>query len=189
MASLVLISLLTLSVYLVQTSKPELVVQNESATTRIIKKSQTLQTDHQPETTNEVAQPLLASTTNIYDLEPHLEKLLHQLEESYELGKVENIEPILFNTPNISGQSSEQITAKLKSLFEITQERKMLLYGFSWKKVANTIQGEGKFLSRYQFTNENQWQTREGVAVIHAENKDNSLKIISLELNNSTLEQ
>ena len=65
----------------------------------------------------------------------------------------------------------------------------MLLYAFSWKKVANTIQGEGKFLSRYQFTNENQWLTREGIAIIHAENKNKSLKIISLELNNSTIEQ
>ena len=188
MASLALISLLTLTAYLVQTSKPELIVQNEPAPSINIANPQALQNTQKLEPKNQ-PQPLLASTSNLYDLEPHLEVLLHQLEESYELGKVENIEPILFNTPDISGQSSEQITAKLKSLFDITQERKMLLYDFSWKKVANTIHGEGKFLSRYQFSHENQWQTREGVAVIRAENKEKSLKIISLELNNSTIEQ
>ena len=189
MASLALVSLLTLTAYFVQSSKPELIVQNTPATPTINTQSQSLKNNKlQSEQTNQ-AQPLLASTSNLYDLEPHLETLLHQLEESYELGKVENIEPILSNTPEISGQSAEQITAKLKSLFEITQERKMLLYDFSWKKVANTIQGEGKFLSRYQFTNENQWLTREGIAIIHAKNKNKSLKIISLELNNSTIEQ
>ncbi len=185
MASLALVSLLSLAAYFVQSTKPELIVQNKLAPTEInTSKSQSLQQQPPPQ-----VQPLLASTANLYDLEPHLETLLHQLELSYELGKVENIEPILSNTPEISGQSTEQITAKLKSLFEITQERKMLLYGFSWKKVANTVQGEGKFLSRYQFTNENQWQTREGIAIIRAENKNKSLKIISLELNNKTIEQ
>ncbi len=195
MASLALVSLLSLTAYFIQTTKPELIVQNNNPTLPAINaKPQSLQNEFLHEKSSEKAQqnqaqPLLASTTYIYDLEPHLEKLLHQLEESYELGKVENIEPILSNTPDISGQSAEQITAKLTSLFEITQERKMLLYDFSWKKVANTIQGEGKFLSRYQFTNENQWLTREGIAVIHVKNKNNLLKIISLELNNSTVEQ
>jgi curved DNA-binding protein CbpA len=188
MASLAFVSLLTLMAYVVQSSKPELMVQNEPTPAVIATTPYQLQNNLQVKPVTQ-PQPLLASTTNINDLEPHLEKLLHQLEESYELGKVENIEPILSNTPDISGQSTEQITAKLKSLFKITQERKMLLYGFSWKKVANTIQGEGKFLSRYQFTNENQWLTREGIAIIRAENKDKSLKIISLELNNNTIEQ
>ena len=187
MASLVLVSLIILTAYFVQNSKPELIVQNTVKTPVNIasKNTPTLQNKQ----INTTPQPLLASTTNINDLEPHLNKLMHQLEESYEQGKVENIEPILSNTPDISGQSSEQITAKLKTLFEITQERKMLLYGFSWKKIANTIQGEGKFLSRYQFTNEKQWQTREGIAIIRAENINQTLKIMSLQLNNNTLEQ
>lgn len=191
-ASLLLVSIISLSAYFIHNSKAEFIVQKSaliSPGVETAQKNLPENTNNQPKAPDNTPLPLLASSTDINTIEPRLNKLLHKLEESYELGKVEDIEPILSNTPDISGQSEEQITAKLKTLFEITQERKMLLYNFSWKKVANNIQGKGKFLSRYQFTNENQWQTREGIALIHAEKINNSIKIKSLQLNNKTLEQ
>ncbi|MEE9444894.1 MAG: J domain-containing protein [Cocleimonas sp.] len=189
-ASLALFSLVSVALYFSLSSTPELIVQNKVSTppSSVASKAVTdikLNSNIQ----NIMGQPQLASISNINDLEPHLEILLHQLEKSYESGNVEKIEPILSNTPEISSQTSEQISAKLKTLFEITQERKMLLYGFSWKNLAGTIQGEGKFLSRYQFTNEDQWLTREGVALINAEIQGKKLNIISLQLNNRNIEQ
>ncbi|HIO97721.1 MAG TPA: J domain-containing protein [Leucothrix sp.] len=186
-ASLALFSLLSVSIYITQSSAPELIVQNKVITAPSIP-AKTV--NHNKLHSNAFGNPqLVASISHIDDLEPQLEVLLHQLEESYESGNVEIIEPILSNTPDISSQTSEQISAKLKTLFEITQERKMLLYDFSWKNIAGTIQGEGKFLSRYQFTNEDQWLTRDGIALISAEIKDQKLNIISLQLNNRNIEQ
>jgi len=187
-ASLALFSLLAVSIYITQSySTPELIVQNKVITAP---STSAKTANHNKLHLNAFGNPqLVASINHIDDLEPQLEILLHLLEESYESGNVEKIEPILSNTPDISSQTSEQVTAKLRTLFEITQERKMLLYDFSWKKIAGKIQGEGKFLSRYQFTNEDQWLTRDGIALISAEVKDQKLNITSLQLNSRNIEQ
>lgn len=182
-ASLAFVTLSAASIYLIQSSKPELLVQNYIPNN--ISPPSIVSTNIQPL----VIKPQLASNTNIDDIVPRLEILMHELEESYELGNVETIQPILSNTPEISDQSSEQVKAKLKTLFEITQERKMVLYNFSWKDIAGTIHGEGKFISRYKFNNKSQWLTREGIAIINANSIDNKLEITTLQLNNNTIEQ
>ena len=184
-ASLAFITLSVASLYLIQSSKTEFLVKNDQSSSPVIP-SLTLRTNSLPSAT---LRPQLTSNTNIDDMIPRLEILMHDLERSYELGDVENIQPILSNTPEISGQSSEQVKAKLKTLFEITQERKMVLYNFTWANIAGNIQGEGKFLSRYKFNNEDQWLTREGIALISANPINNDLEITSLQLNNNNIEQ
>jgi len=117
-----------------------------------------------------------------------LQGMLRDLEAYYENGNVEQIKPILANSPEIENQTDEQIQAKLETLFKITQERKMLLYDFEWLNVSGNIQGSGKFLSRYQMVGEKNWETRKGIAKITAQQQDQQLHIISFKLDNNTIE-
>ena len=121
--------------------------------------------------------------------EPLLEQLLHKLESAYEKGIVEDIKPILENAPEIRDQTDEEITAKLETLFKITRDRKMVLYNFEWQKISGIIQGKGKFLSRYLLSGEDQWLTREGIAIVTAQPEKNGLAITNLKLQNNTIEQ
>ena len=120
----------------------------------------------------------------------HLEKLLHKLELAYENGDVAQIKPILENTPDLRDQTGAEISAKLVSLFKITNDRKMVLFNFSWNKISNRYQGEGKFISRYMMLGGDHWLTREGKALITAEiDTRNQLKITNLQLKDHTIEQ
>ncbi len=112
-----------------------------------------------------------------------MQSLLHELETAYEQGEVGKIKPILANTPEMSQQSDASLNAKLETLFKITQERKMVLYDFTWQNLAGDIHGEGKFLSRFLLSGQDEWQTRTGIATIKAEINDNKVKITQLEMN------
>jgi curved DNA-binding protein CbpA len=114
--------------------------------------------------------------------------LLSSIETAYEDGNARKIQTIL-NSPEIKEQSDKEVLAKLKNLFEITSERKMLLYDFEWKNLSGEISGKGKFLSRYQLKGDNQWLIREGVASIIASQSDKSLNITSLKLDNKNIDQ
>lgn len=130
---------------------------------------------------------LVSSTAVNHDVK--LQNLLRNLEFAYEKGNVELIKPILANTPEIRGQTDQQISEKLNTLFEITSERKMLLYNFNWKNVSGEIKGNGKFLSRYHLTGEKLWLTREGNAIITAQKSGKGFQVTGLELENQTTEQ
>ncbi len=118
-----------------------------------------------------------------------LQKLLKNLEIAYEEGIISIIKPILANAPDIKNQSEKEINDKLETLFEITSERKMVLFDFSWTSTdTGTIQGKGKFLSRYKLMGERKWLTREGEATVSAKNINNNLKITQLILENQSID-
>lgn len=117
-----------------------------------------------------------------------LQALLKKLESAYEKGNVDTIMPLLANAPEIKDQTEEQLHNKLETLFEITAERKMVLFDFNWTPVSGKIQGQGKFLSRYQLVGEKKWLTREGSANVLVESHDSKLKVTQLILANQNVD-
>lgn len=134
--------------------------------------------------------PLKSSTVANINLEPELfQNMLTNIEVAYEEGNATQIQGIL-NTPEIKQQPDNEVFAKLENLFQITSDRKMLLYNFEWKNISGQITGKGKFLSRYYLNGDNQWLTREGVASILAgQQPDNTFTITSLKLDNNNIDQ
>lgn len=130
----------------------------------------------------------LENTFEIDTSDLALQNILRDLEGYYENGTVEQIKPILANSPEIGNQSDEQIQAKLETLFKITQERKMLLYDFEWLNISGNMKGSGKFLSRYQMIGEESWKTRKGNAFVTAEDTKGQLNITSFKLENTTID-
>ena len=128
-----------------------------------------------------------ADDSGITDTE--LQFLLKNLETAYEKGVVALIKPILANTPEIKGQTDQELSDKLETLFEITSERKMLLFDFDWKNINGHLRGKGKFISRYHLVGEEKWLNREGIATITALQTGKQLKITQLELENNTTDQ
>lgn len=117
-----------------------------------------------------------------------LQSMLRNLETAYENGDVEHIKPILKNLPDIKDQTDLELSKKLMTLFEITSNRKMLLYSFDWNKTANQIEGKGNFLSRYRLVGEDEWITRDGIATIKANFKNGKIKVTQLIMENHTIE-
>ncbi len=117
-----------------------------------------------------------------------LQTLLKELEGAYEEGNVDAIKPILANAPEIKSQTDKQINDKLETLFEITSERKMVLFDFNWTDVSGTLVGKGKFLSRYKLIGEKKWLTREGTASVSAKKHHNKLTITQLILENQSID-
>lgn len=70
------------------------------------------------------------------------------------------INEFLESTP--SSQSSRQIM----NLFISADDKKVFLHGFSWTPTQNGYYGEGEFLARFQFSENNQWVTRKGKSSI-----------------------
>ncbi len=147
---------------------------------------------HKNQSSNDTNQPGListaASTTSAVQTSGQvsaskMQPLLHDLETAYEKGNVGKIMPILANTPEMSQQSDAALNAKLETLFNMTRQRKMVLYDFTWENLAGNIQGEGKFLSRFLLSGQNEWQTRTGIATIKAIIDNNKVKITQLEMN------
>jgi len=116
-----------------------------------------------------------------------LQTLLKELETAYEEGNVDTIKPILANSPEIKSQSVKQLNDKLETLFQITTERKMVLFNFKWNPLKNTYQGNGRFLSRYKLVGEDRWLTREGIATVTAK-ADKNLRITQLILENTEID-
>ena len=114
--------------------------------------------------------------------------MLSTVETAYEVGDAAKIQTIL-NSPEIKQQSDKEVFAKLKNLFKITSDRKMLLYDFEWQDISGQISGKGKFLSRYHLNGENRWLTREGVASIIATKSNKGVAISSLKLDNKNIDQ
>lgn len=182
--ALVLVSAALIVNYLYEPSKPELIagiirndIENISHSTL---PSQVFENTFSMAKFDNASQ---VATSNLA-----LQGILRDLEGYYEDGLIEYIKPILANSPEIKHQSDEQIQAKLETLFKITQERKMLLYDFDWLNISGTMQGNGKFLSRYQMTGEESWETRKGTAVVVAEQLNGQLHVISFKLENNTID-
>ncbi len=117
-----------------------------------------------------------------------LQMMLRDIETYYENGNVQRIKPIIENTPEMRNQSDEEIQSKLERLFEITHERKMMLYDFQWKNISGKIRGVGKFISRYKMINQMDWQIREGTAIVTAEDSNDSFSVTGLKLENNIIE-
>ncbi len=139
------------------------------------------------EQSNSIRKAAISTTVDISDKK--LQAMLKKLEDAYENGRIDIIKPILANTPEIKNQTDQQLNDKLETLFEITSERKMVLFNFDWKNISSGIQGQGKFLSRYHLNGEEKWLTREGIATITLLKNGNKLSINQLELKNSSIEQ
>ncbi len=177
--SIFIFTLVALVGHLYDPANPELV----SLTTNINEKN--LDTDSK----SQFRMAALNSTTETNITDTKLQILLRNLELAYEKGNVELIKPILANTPEIKGQTDQELSQKLKTLFEITSQRKMLLFDFDWKDVSGQLHGKGKFLSRYQLVGEERWLTREGTVLIKTQLTGNQLKVTQLELQNQSIEQ
>ena len=70
-------------------------------------------------------------------------------------------------------QSSKQ----LNDLFITSDQKKVFLHSFSWKPSATGFYGEGKFLSRFQFVDREQWLTRSGKFFITLSESNSKLRI------------
>ncbi len=134
---------------------------------------------------NSVAEPKRPS---IKATSTALQSLLKDLEIAYEDGNVDVIKPILANAPELKNQTEKQLNDKLETIFEITSERKMVLFDFNWKSVSGQLEGKGKFISRYQLVGEKKWLTREGTALVTAQKNNDTLKITQLVLENQDIE-
>ncbi|KAG1694685.1 hypothetical protein GQR58_006685 [Nymphon striatum] len=131
-----------------------------------------------------------AAISNAVDIsDANLQAMLSKLENAYEDGRVDIIKPILANAPEIKGQTDQQINDKLETLFEITNQRKMVLFNFDWSNISGQIQGKGKFLSRYHLEGEEKWLTREGTATITVIQDGRKLTVNQLELENQSIAQ
>jgi len=78
----------------------------------------------------------------------------------------------LLRTKNPS-QSSKQIM----NLFASADQKKVLLHNFSWSLTEQGFYGEGEFLVRFQFSDQNQWVTRKGKSSIVLSDNDSKLLI------------
>ncbi len=169
--------------YFYKSNSPELFSQNTLAPSKTIQK-ESFQEEQETHF-------LMAKHENIvttFSKLDQFQELLRDIEVAYEEGDAPKIQTIL-NSPEIKQQSDKEVLEKLKKLFQITSDRKMLLYNFEWSNVSGQIEGKGKFLSRYHLNGNNQWLTREGVASILAIESDNILNIKSLKLNNKNIDQ
>ena len=137
---------------------------------------------------NEFRVAALTPSNNPDITDTQLQYLLKNLETAYEEGIVSLIKPILANTPEIKGQTEKELSDKLETLFEITTERKMLLFDFEWKDVGGQLEGTGKFISRYHLVGEEKWLSREGIATVTTQKTGNQLKITQLELENNAID-
>jgi len=164
-------------------ANPELITANSSRQENIVEAQQLIKvsTEKSEFSQNTHIKPIQATSTK-------LQMLLKDLESAYEQGDVDAIKPILANSPDIKNQTDKQLNEKLSTLFKITNERKMVLFDFNWTSVAGTLEGKGKFLSRYKLVGETKWLTREGTASVSAENVNEKLKITQLNLENQTID-
>jgi len=173
MLAITVISAVWIGGYLYEPAAPELFSRNNTSNM---------------EAKNTNGQFTMATAKNPSSEQNQLQSLLTTIETAYEKGNAAKIQTIL-NSPEIKQQSDKEVFSKLKNLFRITSERKMLLYDFEWTDQSGQISGKGKFLSRYHLNGENQWLTREGIAsVIATKNKD-VLDITSLKLDNKNIDQ
>ena len=70
-------------------------------------------------------------------------------------------------------QSSKQ----LNDLFITSDQKKVFLHSFSWKPSTTGFYGEGRFLSRFQFLDREQWLTRSGKFFITLTESNSKLRI------------
>jgi hypothetical protein len=184
--TITLLTAVWLGGYIYKPNKPELFTKDtaESQQTAEVQEKDFL--DEKQD--NQFVMAKSASVANTVLMQNQFQNLLTSVEVAYENGDATKIQTIL-NSPEIKQQSDKEVLAKLKDLFQITSDRKMLLYDFEWKNVSGQITGKGKFLSRYHLNDNNQWLTREGIASILAIESDNLINITSLKLDNKNIDQ
>ena len=171
--------------YLLVSEKPELIANSQK--TEILEE---IPTQNLNISTNKfsIAKANFSGLAKNQTTETILQMILSDIETYYENGNVKRIKPILANTPEMQNQSDEQMQKKLENLFKITQQRKMLLYDFKWQNISGQFRGVGKFISRYQLINQMNWQTREGIAIVTAEEINNNISVTGLTLENNIIE-
>ena len=193
-AGMGLISLGIILNYLLESSKPELIVNTQQAIQAPKKQAPTeIPTANikSPANRLNIAKANFSVLDKARDTDTILQMILRDIETYYENGNVQRIKPILANTPEMRSQSDAQMQAKLENLFNITQQRKMLLYNFKWQNISGKIKGVGKFISRYQLVDQSDqlnWQIREGIATVTAEEINNNFSVTGLQLENNITE-
>ena len=185
-AGMGLISLGIIVNYLLESSKSELIAAPQELI-ETIEEIPTVNLNSQSPDFN-IAKANFSGASKSETIDTILQMILHDIETYYENGNVQRIKPILANTPEMQNQSDEQMQSKLENLFNITSQRKMLLYDFQWQNISGRYRGVGKFISRYQLRNQANWQTREGIAVVIAEETNASLSVTGLTLENNIIE-
>lgn len=185
-----LISLSIVLSYFLSFGKPELYATSQQATFTPALTPQKIPTSNFTYRDNDlnIEKANFSGVAKSDTTEALLQTMLRNIEIYYESGNVRRIKPILANMPEMRSQSDEEIQTKLETLFDITQERKMLLYSFEWKNFTGKIRGIGKFLFRYQMTDEMSWQTREGTVRIQTTEIGGDLFVTGLELENNIIE-
>lgn len=183
-SGMTVISLGIILSYLLDGSSPELVANSQ----QLILTSEETSSDSLPNHQNKIEKANYTKTSSAEKTEAVLQKILRDIESYYEDGNVQRIKPILANTPEMQNQSDEQMQKKLEALFKMTKQRKMVFYNFKWRNISGQIKGVGKFISRYQMTDQTSWQTREGVATVTAEGVSDSLSVTGLTLENNIIE-
>jgi curved DNA-binding protein CbpA len=183
--AITVISAVWIGGYLYEPSKQELFTKKDLSTNNQDEVFYQKQ-DKNPDNLFSMARQVDIANEN--DSQDQLHVLLASIEVAYEKGDATKIQRIL-NSPEIKQQPDKEVFSKLKNLFRITSDRKMLLYDFEWKSLSGQIYGKGKFLSRYHLNKRNQWLTREGVASVLISDTDKKLDIISLKLDNKNIDQ
>lgn len=174
-SALTIFTLVAITGHFYDPANPELIASKKSS----IAQNQFQKATFNP---NKTAQDLDINSVST----TQLQTLIQKLETAYENGDVSAIKPILANTPEARNQTDKQINDKLETLFQITDQRKMVLFSFDWTKTETKLLGKGKFLSRYKLVGEEKWLVREGNASITAESQNKQLKITQLVLENQS---
>lgn len=86
------------------------------------------------------------------------------------------LEGDLMNELQARGTPS-QSSKQLNDLFTSADQKKVFLHELSWKKIANGFYGEGRFMSRFQFIDREQWLTRSGKFFITLTENNSKLHI------------
>jgi len=189
LASVAFLTLITTLIYLNQPDSSRLIVRNQAPATDTFALASSL-TSQQTLSTIDNTTYQNTGTVNRKISGKVMQTLLHKLENAYEQGNIKQITPILANVPELQQKTDAELSAKLKTLFKITQDRKMVLYDFSWVNIGGQIKGQGQFLSRYLLAGEDEWQTRTGPATVSAEiDNDDMIHITTLNMNDQEIQQ
>ena len=182
--AITVISIVWIGGYLYEPSRHELFSKNAQP----VKNQNALFAQTQDDKNIDSQFSMTSQIDNTSNNQDQIYNLLATIEVAYEKGDATKIQRIL-NSPEIKEQTDKVVLEKLKKLFRITSERKMLLYDFEWKNLSNKIYGKGKFLSRYHLIDQNQWLIREGIATVFISETNNKLDITSLKLDDNNIDQ
>ncbi|MDH5326813.1 MAG: hypothetical protein OEZ68_18000 [Gammaproteobacteria bacterium] len=107
-----------------------------------------------------------------------LNRVLNKLSTAYEKGRLKEVMGLFSEDAATNHHnSSAEIEADYKQLFQTTRSRKIQFSDFSWTRKGSTIQGKGKYLAQLNPTNTNVDQVFSADVTVHLkENKGFKIK-------------